>query len=357
MKKSTKSMAAMLLAAILTLSLGVWAQAEGLTNADAAALYESAAPAVVGVYAMGETWTRESGASTAEKDYGTGLYVDERGYVLTCWHLIQNADFVEIETAEGERVRVSEILSDNTVDIAVLKLEAPLEGVQPLALGGEARVGQRVYAIANAFDAFGVYPAQLTAGVVAGVNGDTGRAANFSRSFDLIRTDAAIGYGGCGGALLDENGTLLGLTTRLIDSKGAEDEGAFTSAIPAATLQKVMGDLIEYGAVKRPRMGVMVVDNDGPEDAIKNYPPCGSLVSEVEAGGPADKAGLLKYDVITAIDGVRTRGFAEMSKELEKHQAGDTITVTVYRCADPETGMFLDDPEYLDLELTLEVLD
>ena len=74
-------------------------------------------------------------------------------------------------------------------------------------------------------------------------------------------------------------------------------------------------------------------------------------------GGPADKAGLLKYDVITAIDGVRTRGFAEMSRELEKHQAGDTITVTVYRCADPETGMFLDNPEYLELELTLEVLD
>ncbi|MCI5545555.1 MAG: S1C family serine protease, partial [Clostridiales bacterium] len=334
MKKSMKSTAAMLLAAILTLSLGVWAQAEGLTGA--AALYESASSAVVGVYAMGETWSRESGASIAERDYGTGLYVDERGYVLTCWHLIQSADFVEIETASGERVRVSEILSDNTVDIAVLKLEAPLEGVQPLSLGGEARVGQRVYAIANAFDAFGVYPAQMTAGVVSGVKGDTERAANFSRTLDLIRADAAIGYGGCGGALLDESGALIGLATRLVDSEGAESESAFTSAIPAATLQKVMGDLIEYGAVKRPRMGVMVVDNDGPEDAIKNYPPCGSLVSEVEAGGPADKAGLLKYDVITAIDGVRTRGFAEMSRELEKHQAGDTITVTVYRCADPE---------------------
>ena len=355
MKKSMKSTAAMLLAAILTLSLGVWAQAEGLTGA--VALYESASSAVVGVYAMGETWSRESGASIAERDYGTGLYVDERGYVLTCWHLIQSADFVEIETASGERVRVSEILSDNTVDIAVLKLEAPLEGVQPLSLGGEARVGQRVYAIANAFDAFGVYPAQMTAGVVAGVNGDTDRASNFSRTLDLIRADAAIGCGGCGGALLDESGALIGLATRLADSEGAESESAFTSAIPAATLQKVMGDLIEYGAVKRPRMGVMVVDNDGPEDAIKNYPPCGSLVSEVEAGGPADKAGLLKYDVITAIDGVRTRGFAEMSRELEKHQAGDTITVTVYRCADPETGMFLDNPEYLELELTLEVLD
>ena len=185
MKKSMKSTAAMLLAAILTLSLGVWAQAEGLTGA--AALYESASSAVVGVYAMGETWSRESGASIAERDYGTGLYVDERGYVLTCWHLIQSADFVEIETASGERVRVSEILSDNTVDIAVLKLEAPLEGVQPLSLGGEARVGQRVYAIANAFDAFGVYPAQMTAGVVSGVRGDTERAANFSRSFDRLR--------------------------------------------------------------------------------------------------------------------------------------------------------------------------
>ena len=214
-----------------------------------------------------------------------------------------------------------------------------------------------MYAIANAFDAFGVYPAQMTAGVVSGVRGDTERAANFSRTLDLIRADAAIGCGGCGGALLDESGALIGLATRLVDSEGAESESAFTSAIPAATLQKVMGDLIEYGAVKRPRMGVMVVDNDGPEDAIKNYPPCGSLVSEVEAGGPADKAGLLKYDVITAIDGVRTRGFAEMSRELEKHQAGDTITVTVYRCADPETGMFLDNPEYLELELTLEVLD
>ncbi len=357
MKTSMKGIMAMLLMAILTLSLGVWAQAEGLTGTDAAAVYESASSAVVGVYAMSETWSRASGASTAEKDYGTGLYVDARGYVLTCWHLIQNADFVEIETADGERLRASEILSDSTVDVAVLKLEEPLESVRPLSLGGEARVGQSVYAVANAFDAFGVYPAQLTAGIVSSVTGDTAYAANFSRALDLIRTDAATAYGGCGGALLDESGALIGLITRPVSSDGAESESVFTSAIPAATLKKVMSDLIEYGTVKRPRMGVMVVDFDGPEDAIKNYPPCGSLVSEVEAGGPADKAGLLKYDVITAIDGVRTRSFAEMSRELDKHEAGDTITVTVYRCADSETGLFLDNPEYLDLQLTLEVLD
>lgn len=351
MKRGMRGAAA-LLTLLLTLS-ALAAQAEELPNAEA--IYERAAGAVVGVYAMGETWTRESGASTAEKDYGTGLYVDARGYVLTCWHLIKSADFVEIETADGERVRASEILSDNTVDVAVLKLEAPLENAQPLSLGGEARVGQSVYAIANAFDAFGVYPALLTTGVVSSLSVSAERASNFSRSIALMRTDASIGCGGCGGALLDEGGALIGLITRLTDAQGAES--AFASAIPAATLKKVMGDLIEFGAVKRPRMGVMVVDHDGPETAIRNYPPCGSLVTEVAKGGPADKAGLLRYDVITAIDGVRTRGFAEMSRELEKHSAGDTITVTVYRCADPETGAFIEKAGYHDLELTLEMLD
>lgn len=355
MKKSMKTMMTLLLAAILVVSMGTGALAEEPTGE--ALIYETVSPAVLGVYAMAETWSRDAGASTAEKDYGTGLYVDERGYVLTCWHLIEDADFVEIETADGTRIRAAEILSDSTVDVAVLKLEEPLEDVQPLTLGGEAAIGQNVSVLANAFDAYGIYPAQLTTGVVSGLNGSIDRAANFSRSFDLIRTDAVIGYGGCGGALLDENGALIGMTVRLIDSDGNESSNAFTSAIPVATLEKVMGDLIEYGTVKRPRMGVMVVDNDGPEEAIKNYPPCGCLVSEVEAGGPADKAGLLTYDIITAIDGVRTRSFAEMSRELDRHEAGDTITVTVYRCADPETGAFLETAEYIDVQLTLEVLD
>lgn len=355
MKQTAKKWAAIMLVAIMTLSVGIWAQAEDLSGVSAASVYEKAADSVVGVFAMGEVWSREAGVSTVEQDYGTGLYIDARGYVLTCWHLISGADFVEVELVDGERLRAEAILKDDSVDVAVLKLEAPLEQAEPLSMGAAA-VGERVFALGNQYDAFGLYPLQLTEGLVSGARSDS-LAANFSRAVKLLRTNASLGAGSCGGALLNEEGALVGMLVGLVDDDGVEYESLFASAIPADTLSKIVSDLIEYGAVKRPRMGVMVVDNDGPEEALKNYPPCGSLVSEVEAGGPADQAGILVYDVITAINGVRTHSFTEMSAELEKHEAGEVITVTVYRCADPVTGQFLDEASYLDLQVMLDVLD
>lgn len=353
MKQGARRWAYLLLAAVMLMSTC----SSALADETKITWYEEMSQSIVGVYAMGEAWSREEGVSTVEKDYGTGVYMDARGYVMTCWHLVEEADFVEVEFLSGERVRAESILSDNTVDVAVLKLEEVPEGIEPIALAEDTPVvGEAVWAIGNQYDVFGIYPSQVKAGHISGLNGETTLADNFSRSFYLIRSDASLGVGSCGGALLSADGTLYGMLVRL-SLEGTEADYGFASAIPAATLSKVVFDLIDYGAVRRPRMGVMVVDNDGPEEAIRNYPPCGSLVSEIEEGGPADQAGMLVYDVITAIDGVRTHNFAEMSAELERHKAGDVICVTVYRCADPQTGIFLDEPAYLDIEVMLDVLD
>lgn len=353
MRKRAGRWTALMLAAVMMMGVGAWAQAEETKST----WYDEMSKSIVGVYAMGEVWSREDGVSTVEKDYATGVYVDARGYVMTCWHLVEDADYVEVEFVSGERVRAESILSDNTVDVAVLKLEEVPEGLEPLKLAEEnPAVGEAVWAIGNQYDAFGIYPSQVKIGHISGLNGDTTQASNFSRSFYLIRTDASLGLGSCGGALLSANGTIYGMLVRL-SLDGTEVESGFASAIPASTLSKVVFDLIDYGSVRRPRMGVMVADNDGPEEAIKNYPPCGSLVTDIEAGGPADQAGMLVYDVITAIDGVRTHSFAEMSAELEKHNAGDVVCVTVYRCADPQTGVFLEEAAYLDIEVMLDVLD
>jgi len=320
-------------------------------------IYERVAPAVVQVRNIAETWSPETGASTEVALYASGVYIEE-GYVLTNWHVVYEADYLEVETPDGQTVRAKNVYTDDSVDLAVLELAAPLEGVTPVPLGDSqgVRPGEPAIVIGNPVLDDIVFPATVTTGIISGVNRSSDGLGYFSRAVPLIQLDAALNIGCNGGALLNMRGELVGLVTLMA---GLVDDVVYQGlgfAIPAETIRRVAGDLIEHGAVRRPRMGVMVSDLDGPEEPIRTYPPCGLLVSEIDEDGPAGKAGMEMYDIIVEFDGVRVHSFNELSAILDTHEAGDVVHVKAYRCLDEE-GYMTDNPKYVEFDIELGILD
>ena len=344
----------MLALALVLLMMAGAARAEGGSVAD---VYERVSGAVVQVRNMTETWSPESGPTVEMALSASGVVIAD-DFVLTNWHVVYESDYIEVETLDGQIVRAKDVFTDDSLDLAVLKLEKPLDGVTPVTLGDSAavRVGDPAIVVANLVLEDVVFPATLTVGYISGVNRSSEDMGNFTRSVPLIQFDAALNNGCSGGALFNAAGELIGLTTLkggLINDTLYESLGL---AIPASTIERAAGDLMAYGVVKRPRMGVMVSDLDGPEEPIRTYPPAGLLAAEVDPAGPAAQAGMELNDIIVEFDGVRVHTFNELSGLLDAHAAGDVVHVKVYRCLDEE-GYMIDNPEYVEMDITLGILD
>ena len=150
---------------------------------------------------------------------------------------------------------------------------------------------------------------------------------------DYIQHDAAINSGNSGGGLFNYKGELVGINT-LKYSGSAYSSVSFEGlgfAIPIDTAFPIAQQLIENGSVVRPQMGVTVADYEGPDEPMSNYPPASVCIYGVNAGSPAEAAGLKQYDFIYAINGERVTSFRELTSVLDKFSAGDTVTVTVVR--------------------------
>lgn len=353
MKNGKMKMMAAILAALLM--LGVAAQAD--TANPIPEVYDRVNASVVQVRGIVETWTREYGASEEVNAYGSGVYL-EPGYIVTCWDIVDGADFVEIETTDGQVVRAKNVYSDNSVDLCAIELEAPLKGIEPVTLGDSTtlRPGETVIVIGTMVLDDIAFPGTLSVGYISGLDRPSAGFGSFTRSVPLIQLNVSLNSGMGGGGVFNEKGELIGLAALkggLIDDMLYENLGL---AIPSATIERVAGDLIAHGSVRRPRMGVMVSDLDGPEEPIRTYPPCGLLVSEVEEGGPAAEAGMMMYDIITEFEGVRVHNFNELTAVLDTCAAGDTVRVKVYRCLD-ENGDMIEDPAFVELDIVLGILD
>ena len=353
MKNGMMKTLALCLALALVLAAGA-AYAEGNPVPD---VYERVSGAVVQVRNMAETWSPETGPTVETALSASGVYIEE-GFVLTNWHVVYENDYMEVETLDGQIVRAKNVYTDDSVDLAVLALEAPLQGVTPVTLGDSeaVRPGDVAIVIGNPEMEGIVYPCTLTVGYISGVKRPSADMGYFTRAVPLIQLDAALNNGCSGGGLFNMAGELIGLTTLkagLIDDMPYEGMGF---AIPSATIQRVAGDLITHGVVKRPRMGVMVSDLDGPEEPIRTYPPAGLLASEVDPTGPAAQAGMLLNDIIVEFDGARVHTFNELSTLLDTHQAGDVVHVKVYRCLDEE-GRMIENAKYVEMDITLGILD
>lgn len=272
------------------------------------------------------TSTNLWGQQTTSAASGSGFILTADGYIVTNYHVIQNANSVTVSTYGGASYNAKIVGYDEGNDLAVLKIEAT--GLSPVVLGSSEKlnVGDTVLAIGNPL---GELTFSLTTGVVSALN----REVTFSGGtvMDLLQTDCAINSGNSGGALFNLYGEVVGITNAKYSgssSSGASiDNIAF--AIPIDSVRAIVESIIEKGYYAKPVIGVSVTDVD--ENSRQLGIPAGAWVKEVTAGGAAEAAGIQANDVITAINGTEISGVSDLKRILAKASAGDELSLAIWR--------------------------
>lgn len=257
---------------------------------------------------------------------GSGVILDDQGYIVTNNHVVQGADKVQV-TLNDKRVFDAKIIgTDPSTDLALLKIEA--ENLSPIVIGNsdDLRVGEWVLAVGNPFN--------LTSTVTAGIVSAKGRNLNMSsgqmKIESFIQTDAAVNPGNSGGALVDLNGELVGINSAIASQTGSFAGYAF--AIPVSIMTKIVSDLKFYGSVQRALLGIMISDISDEFAKANNINRLdGVYVVEVGESGGAKEAGMQNGDVIIAVDDAKVKSVAEIQDKLTRFSPGDEVKVTVDR--------------------------
>lgn len=264
---------------------------------------------------------------------GSGFLWDESGHVVTNFHVIENADRFKVTLADQSSWDAVEIGRAPDRDVAVLRINAPTDRLQPLLIGTskDLEVGQKVFAIGNPFG----LDQTLTTGIISGlgrqIKSRTGRVID-----GVIQTDAAVNPGNSGGPLLDSSGRLIGMNTAIYSPSGASAGIGF--AIPVDTLQRVVPDVLRHGRVLRPSLEAQFF----PDSLLRRMGIKGVLVARVKRDGAAAKAGVRETrrnpgddpqwgDLIVAVDGKPIETVEELLTALEKHSVGEQVKLTIIR--------------------------
>jgi serine protease DegQ len=254
---------------------------------------------------------------------GSGVIVSEKGYILTNHHVIESVDQIEVALADGRKVPARVVGTDPETDLAVLKVELKTLPTIAFARAEELRVGDVVLAIGNPF---GVGQT-VTLGIVSAL----GRSHLGITTFEnFIQTDAAINPGNSGGALVDVNGNLVGINTAIFSQTGGSQGIGY--AIPVSIARQVMEQIVEKGSVTRGWIGVGVQELTRElAEPFKLPAGSGVLISQVERGGPAERAGMRPGDVVTAVNGRPVPDTATMLNLVAALQPGQQARLAVMR--------------------------
>ena len=303
------------------------------------AVAESVLPSVVGITVEYNVSSfGQSGIATAT---GSGVIISEDGYIITNNHVINaESSSVYYQVTEATSIKVhlygdsddvqyeAEVVgSDSTSDLAVLKIE-PDQELTAIKIGDSdnLRVGEFVMAVGNPLG----LDSSVTCGVISALNREV--TDSDGNTYLTIQTDAAINSGNSGGALVNSKGELIGINSlKLSNSSSSETtiEG-IGFAIPVNSSMDIIDQLIEYGTVRRPYIGISGSSLTEALSERYNYP-VGVYVESVEEGGPAEEAGLEVGDVITEVDGQAVESVEEINTIKNTYSIGDTISLTVYR--------------------------
>jgi len=260
-----------------------------------------------------------------QKGIGTGFIISEDGYVVTNQHVIDQASEITVNLSGNKQYKAKVVGQDYELDLAVLKINANKK-FTTLKMGDSEsmRVGDWVIAIGN--------PYGLDHTVTAGVVSAKGRPIKIeSRVYkNLIQTDAAINPGNSGGPLLNTSGEIIGINTAI----NAQAQG-IGFAIPINTAKEVLSELIENGKIVRPYIGIWLQPVDEEMAKYLGVEKRGIIVVNVIKGGPADKAGVLKYDVIISVDDTEINNYDELQDILRDRQVGDKIMLEIIRDGKP----------------------
>lgn len=307
-----------------------------LTNVEEATikLFEEAAPSVCFITTSTvrqDYWSRN--VTEIPSGSGSGFIWDEAGHIITNFHVIQNASKYTVTLADRTTWDAEIVGTEPGKDLAVLRIKAPKEKLIPIPVGQSStlKVGQSVYAIGNPFG----LDQTLTTGIISALGREI-RSVSGRPIRDVIQTDAAINPGNSGGPLLDSSGRLIGVNTMIYSPSGASAGIGFS--IPVDEVNWVASDLIKYGEVKRPVLGVELLH---PTYA-QNWGIEGALIMGISSGSGADKAGLkatqrdrngdlILGDIIISVNKIPVKDNNDLILALEKLNPGDKVNLKIVR--------------------------
>ena len=308
-----------------------------------AEVYKTISPSVVNITST--TYVQDWFSVEPQQGTGSGSILDKDGNILTNFHVIKDAQELDVALSNNKHYKAKVINADPDNDLAIIRITAPREVLTPIPLGDskELFVGQKVLAIGNPFG----FDHTLTTGIVSGLarplrSEFTGRLIEGG----VVQTDAAINPGNSGGPLLDSRGRMIGINTMIYSPSGASAGIGF--AVPADTARRVISDILTYGYVRRPKLGITPPIEVNAELAQYLDLPVkeGLMVSQVYPGSAAEKAGIrggrqpvrigrqmayLGGDIITKIDGQPVRSRDDLDRLVSAKNIGDRVQVEVLR--------------------------
>jgi S1-C subfamily serine protease len=304
-------------------------------------VYRRVVPAVVNITSRAMTFDFFYGA-VPQEGQGSGFVIDKEGHILTNYHVVAGGQQLEVTLHDNKRKyrEVAVVGTDRAHDLALLQIRG--QDLPSVTLGdsGHLLVGQKVYAIGNPFGLAGT----MSRGIISSLRPvQTPTGANID---DAIQTDAAINPGNSGGPLLNVRGEVIGINT-MIATGGANQSSGIGFAIPINAAKAFIDDIRNFGHVRRPSLGIRSLPI-GPELAQELGLPAdyGVLIMQVSPGGAADRAGLkggtqraylgntpilLGGDLVVAMDGEEITDQRDLAAAMNRHRAGDAVTVTIYR--------------------------
>jgi serine protease Do len=276
---------------------------------------------------------------------GSGFIVTGDGYILTNHHVIAGADRILVTLRDKRVLEATVVGTDPTTDVAVIRIDA--QGLPAVLLGNsdEARVGEWVLAVGNpGFEDASTLDFTVTSGIISAKGrplnilnmelADSDPVAAAYAIEDFIQTDAVINPGNSGGPLVDLRGTVIGINTAIASTTGYSQGYGF--AVPANLARRVMRDLIEYGYVRRPLLGVSIIDVMQEDAEVYGLDRItGVVVEDVVTGSPAEEAGVRRHDVIVAVDGTAIERVGQLQRLVAQHQPGDQVMLSVVRYGRP----------------------
>ena len=304
----------------------------GLSTAQVA---EMVSPSVVVITTEQVVYSQWSwyGQNQVESGAGSGVIISSDGYILTCAHVVDGASNITV-TINDKDYTATLVGEDTTSDIAVIKIDA--DGLTPATVGDSdgLKVGQSVMAVGNPLGELG---GTVTGGMISALNRSvTIQSTNSTNTMSLIQMDASVSPGNSGGGLFNMNGELVGIVNAKSSSSDAEGLGF---AIPINDAIKVAQELLENGYVTgRPYLGITYLAVTDAQTAqqlgVNAY---GVYIVDVTKGGPADQAGLKAGDRIVSVDGSEIAAKDDLGTLMQKHAAGDTLSITVARDGQMQT--------------------
>ena len=253
---------------------------------------------------------------TGNSAEGSGFVYDSSGHIVTNDHVVDGAQSFSVKFWNGKTYSAQLIGGDSSTDLAVLKVNAPSSQLYPLTLGSSSKllVGDPVVAIGSPFG----LEETVTSGIVSALHRSIDSLSQNFRITDSIQTDAAINHGNSGGPLLNAQGQVIGVNAQIRSDSG--DNAGVGFAIPSDTVRSIAGQLISNGKAVHAYLGVVLSSTAAS-----------ARVANVQPGTPAAKAHLRAGDVITAVGNTTVKSAEELSRAIDAHHPGETVTMKIRR--------------------------